>query len=264
MFKDPEIINLTPQLARTWLENSNNFRTISPGRVNKLAEDILKYGYKFDGNPFRFNDLNQLVDGQHRASAIIKINTTVKVLVVYGVDESTIDTGQTRQSSQFLIYKGEKYATELSGALGCLFRYKRDPKSIVNSNQSNKLSFSDMESLLESDPEIRNSVVFCKRVCDIGGSVRLNSAIHYLVSRKNLYKANEFINGIITGANLSENDPRLKLRNRLLTEKNTKRTSSQNEIAALTIKAWNTFFSNRNLTILKFGDKENFPELLGV
>ncbi len=51
-----EIIDVTPTMARKWLDESNfSNRPLNQHRISKIAHDIKNDKWVFDGTPIRFN-----------------------------------------------------------------------------------------------------------------------------------------------------------------------------------------------------------------
>jgi hypothetical protein len=66
-------------------------------------------------------------------------------------------------------------------------------------------------------------------------------------------KADEFFDGLAEGSMLPLTSPILKLRNLLLKDRGSKKLSmSDHELIAITIKAWNAFYSDQAVTTLKW------------
>jgi hypothetical protein len=77
---------------------------------------------------------------------------------------------------------------------------------------------------------------------------------------------NLFFHQLITGVNLTPTSPVLLLRERAISWYSSKGIVSEQEKAALIIKAWNAYISNRSVKLLKYtrgGESpEQFPTIL--
>lgn len=108
-----EVVNISPEMARKWLENNCVNRTISHGRVEMYARDMSAGKWLLNGEPIVFNKDGNLVNGQHRLSAVIRCGLTVKMLVIKGVENSDgaiYDRGRSRSTSDTLAMNGvDKY-----------------------------------------------------------------------------------------------------------------------------------------------------------
>jgi hypothetical protein len=97
-----EIVDVTPEQAETWLKrNYSGNRKFRRDQFYKMVAIIKAGGWLFDGSPIRFNDRSDLIDGQHRLTAIYRSGITCRCLVVTGLDHSAysvIDGGVSRSA----------------------------------------------------------------------------------------------------------------------------------------------------------------------
>lgn len=94
-----EIISVTPEMAKEFLNYNEQNRRIRQGWINYLAYLILHDEWKVTHQGLAFSDLGRMLDGQHRCHAIVKANKPVPVMISYGWDESVfsaIDCGIKR------------------------------------------------------------------------------------------------------------------------------------------------------------------------
>lgn len=103
-----EIMEITPKLAMDWLSTVPDYqRKIDERQVNKLIMAIQRKEWRINGAAIVFNEKGELIDGQHRLTAIYKSGQTVFSLVVTGIakDEITFASlGDTkpRRAQDFL------------------------------------------------------------------------------------------------------------------------------------------------------------------
>lgn len=106
------LVMMTPIVAREILQtNTKGQRTISAATVERYASDMTTDDWIFNGAPILISSNNELIDGQHRLTAIVESNTPQMLLVVAGVDASamaTIDAGRKRSYADIL--KMRKFA----------------------------------------------------------------------------------------------------------------------------------------------------------
>jgi hypothetical protein len=77
---------ITPQIALQYLEKNNNIRTPDLKRVTRLANSIKRGEWVTTHQGIAFNNIGQLVDGQHRLLAIVEANRAIELMVATGVD----------------------------------------------------------------------------------------------------------------------------------------------------------------------------------
>lgn len=95
-----EIQTVTPAMAKKWLEkNHPNNRPIVWGQVESLANDMARDAFTLTHQGVCFDGDGNLIDGQHRLSAVVKSGKSVKMVVCHndkGAFESAIDRGRPR------------------------------------------------------------------------------------------------------------------------------------------------------------------------
>jgi len=103
-----ELKTITPDLARKWLDAVPDFqRKLDRRQVDKIKIAIQRNEWRLNGAAIVFNERGDLIDGQHRLTAIAESSRPVQSLVVTGIskDELTFATlGDTkpRQAADFL------------------------------------------------------------------------------------------------------------------------------------------------------------------
>lgn len=105
-------IDITPQMAREILEKNNvKNRDLRQSHVKFIARAMATGTYRTTGQTISFNTRGELVDGQHRLSAIVLANKTVRLLVVTGVSPAAqdgIDCTIPRNTADRLGYAGQE------------------------------------------------------------------------------------------------------------------------------------------------------------
>jgi len=94
-----EIVTVTPELAKEWLQVAKINRKIRPGYIEFLRKEIEQGRWEFTAEAIRFDVNGDLIDGQHRLNAIIQANSPVTLLIVRGLSPKVfykIDTGMNR------------------------------------------------------------------------------------------------------------------------------------------------------------------------
>lgn len=111
------VMDVTPDIARAWLERNTHNRPVRFRHVESLARDMHNDRWHYDGSAIRFFDDGGLADGQHRLLAVVDSGRTVPFLVVPGLDraaQEVVDTGARRSTGDALALRGESNATLLA------------------------------------------------------------------------------------------------------------------------------------------------------
>lgn len=104
------LLDIGPDVARELLElNTKGQRTISKDAVERYAVDMSTLDWLFNGAAILISNSNELLDGQHRLTAIIESGESQVLLIVRGIDPAamvTIDAGRKRSYADGLRIRG--------------------------------------------------------------------------------------------------------------------------------------------------------------
>jgi len=130
-------MKITPRMAQEWWDkyqesvangSFENYRPFSERDCNAIVADIKAGRWHYDATPIRFDDNDNLIDGQHRIMAIIRAGIAVVSMVVWGVEGKEavrqIDTNRPRTLTQHFKNEGYKDAIVASGTCVTLWRLR--------------------------------------------------------------------------------------------------------------------------------------------
>lgn len=252
-------VTITPEMANDFLENNPKNRPLKRFHLAFLCEEMRKGRWKFNGDAIRVATDGTLIDGQHRLEAVRQTGVSIKTLMVSGLDPDvfdTIDSGAKRSAGDTLAVAGEKNGRNLASAL-----------VVANSILSGKTDFTrtikasnaEILNLLDRHPEIRKSVKWGNSLGRLTPP-SVSIAMHYIFSRVSQEKADEFFHMVATGEQLDIHDPAYLLRQRLIDNATAKGKLTRRYIAALFIKAWNSWRAGTKLKFLRFREAGESPE----
>jgi hypothetical protein len=263
----PEWVTVTPTQAATWLtRNHPRNRPLDRVHVKRLAGAILAGKWKQTAETVQSDEDGYLVNGQHRLTAIVQANRPASLLVAMGVDREAIeamDQGKVRSTADTLGTRGKTNTPTLAAATVILLQWERNqPLGAPSSFRRDELV-----ECSDRHPGLDDCVIMGRRaqkMLGLPGSVA--TALYYIFWEKNEVAATAFFERLITGANLSVDDPISRLRNRLIEAKGSRHlTIPRIEQAALTIKAWNLYRQGRLSKSLRWGNGgngEEFPTVI--
>jgi hypothetical protein len=107
------LMEITPQIAASFLEKNTSNRPLNNKHVKRLAREIEMGRWKLNGSTICLNG-EILIDGQHRLAAVVLSGCTIQSLVVEGLDSNvfaTIDAGKPRGAGDTLWLMGATNAT---------------------------------------------------------------------------------------------------------------------------------------------------------
>lgn len=91
MDMDMELVNVTPKIAKRYLENNGVNRTLSKKTIDAYARDMLNDKWKLKtGNAISISKDGVLLDGQHRLNAVIESDLAIPMWVCYGCDDDGV------------------------------------------------------------------------------------------------------------------------------------------------------------------------------
>ena len=111
-----ELVTVTPEMAKEWLNNMyHKQRPFKKSRAKEYAHDMSNGNWMLESSEMiKFNKDGQLIDGQHRLSAVVMSEMAVPFFVMTGARNEaydTIDSGAKRSVSDVL---KTKYGTTIS------------------------------------------------------------------------------------------------------------------------------------------------------
>ncbi len=260
---------VTPQQASSWLSNNPDNRKPSMSHVERLTQDMINGLFVFNGESIILDEDGALMDGQHRLMAIVASKTAQKMLVVKGVPRSTmrtIDRGEARTVADWLKIRGYSNYTTCGHAAHNLHIF--EVGSLHRSGATGKFHPADADSVLARHPGLVDSVTFAISLKEMMGlvykSVGTVAFLHYIFSRVDAQKANEFFTKLATGANLDKDSALWHLRNRLIADNQDKRKKMPPTVRmAFILKAWSFFSKGRAIKRLQYSEEETFPLVEG-
>jgi hypothetical protein len=250
-----KMMEITPADAERMLKLNDGNRPFNKHHVAVLAREMKMGRWKVNGDTICLSG-TRLIDGQHRLMAIVESGCTIETLVVDGVAADVFDTkdvGRRRSASDTLAIRGETNTANLAAALAVIDRYMTSRLTVTV-----RYTNTEVEELLCKYPEVRASIIkgaYTKKL--VPNSIL--TACHYLFAQKDCLLADQFVECLIDGNNLTEGSPVYLLRERLMANALSKAKLPSTFLMALIIKAWNAMRSGTKVRQLKFAQDEAFP-----
>lgn len=258
-----EILDVTPQLAETWLSRNPNNRNLRRAVVDSYARDMEAGSWALNGESVKFSTSNHLLDGQHRLSAIIEAGTTVPMVVVRGLPDDvmqTVDAGAKRSYSDALKLMGEENTSTLAAVARRAVMWERGMKTNTGAIRPTPFEMSDF---LERHPEVRSSAELAARLASRESlPASVYGLCHYLFAKLDPDEAGMFLKRVADGDEIPSTHPIGQLRRRITQLRVRGGRINETEGLALTIQTWNSVRAgNKNLRMPKGAlTNENFPE----
>lgn len=261
-----ELVDITPELAKEFLTKNAVNRRVRPDIVERLSKIILNGEWQVNADTFRFDWNGNMIDGQHRALAILATGVTVKSYVATGLapeSQETIDMGIKRTLSDILHLRGEKNTNQLAATISLLFRWDQ---TVIFNNARNNPTPGQALAFLEKHPEIRDAVRTSLRLSPkVDLSSTIIAACYYRFHEIDPDDARDFWQAVTTGFYLDESPARPDSSPYVLTKFLNREGRGQHKtpqyiLHGMVVKAWNAYRENRSVRLLSFKASERFPE----
>lgn len=174
---------ITPQRAQQYLALNKKNRNLNNRVVDAYAAEMKAGRWDSTSTPITFFEDNTLADGQHRLSAIVRANVTVKMFVCRNAPFSgNYDNGMPRNvRDQIYLAKGQKYSTFAVSVANLAVRAKK------KTNKFKPSTYEIEEWLKNSDMDVLNKIFIYAK----GNREELNARQSaYVLAAYSYYKNN--------------------------------------------------------------------------
>ena len=235
------VVEISPEIAREWLERNIGNRPIGQAHVAKLEGFIREGKWKMAGDPIRFSNSGKLIDGQHRLHAILNAGIAVTCVVMRGFDDEifdVLDGGRNRQKSDILFIElGLPVETckILASGTGWVLDYEREQYGFHGRAEKNEvLEFVKRNPLMIAAAEYAQGL---PRNCPVPRSIA--AFFYFHASQRNQASAERFLERFMIGAVDGASDNLLYLRNRCFSASVDRRPLSRPQVMRALIRLWN-------------------------
>lgn len=262
-------ILITSATAARWMERNVRNRPLSAFVVERYRRDMSEGRWVYAADPIRFDTAGNLLDGQHRLTALSMLDgLALPFLVVRGLPSETqmvMDQGRKRSAGQQLALKGTKNAANVAAGAkvyilwrsGLLFRDSQIAQSTVTT--------SAIEEWVEANRDVVdhvNAYFTTIRNSDAPPSVSFAAAVRF--SELHADHAYDFFHTLANGGG-GIGHPINTLDKRLQRIRREGFRMSQRDYLSLFILAWNATRDGRQMSKFQrpVGGRwtlENFPE----
>ena len=255
------VIDVTPDLARTWLRTNTHNRKLRDRAVADYARDMTAGHWTLNGEAIKFATDGTILDGQHRLHAVIAADLAVQMLVVVGLDpaaQETMDTGRKRTTGDVMGLRGEANAHTLAAVLRRVWAWRSGDYRFGGSYAATNRECAE---LLAQHPEIRRSTEIAVRTRNAFPHIPQSSlgVAHHLFSTLALDEATWFFQRIADGAELPLGHPVLALRARVTSERLDSVRMPEARHMAYLIRTWNATREGRALDRLVHPPNSSMP-----
>lgn len=251
-----------PREAEKYLGTNFNNRNLKMGKVSNYLRDMRSGSWRFNGETIKFDESDNLIDGQNRLTAVIESGVTLPFLVVRGLSratQGTIDTGAARSFGDYLKMNGYSHYHQKASVTNLFNKYE------TGNLASNKTpSISELCDVFVANPWIDAEA---SKYCEVSKKTPLTAAVSGtswgVLTRIDRADAEFFFKNLSSDVGHEEGSPILALRRALINDGEASTGRNTRLRLALVFKAWNKFRQGELVKVLAFkqggASPENFP-----
>lgn len=267
-----EVLKITPALAKSMLLKNKKNRPLDDRLVTSYATIMNNGEWRLSHQGICISQTGQILDGQHRLSAIVKCGKTIPFMVVSGLPDETmtvIDIGKKRTvGDAFHLLEVPNY-NFIAASLTRYFKYensvsddkaanKRGERYSIHQKYQMYLDNRDViDTLLRHAVKCRKKVKFMQ----ISSIVALGMHL-VLDGNYSLHKVMTFFGEVHLLDQFTPTPASKALSNIFLKYISGSEKMKPKYMDAVIIKAWNAWITSSNVKILKFSETESFPQLV--
>lgn len=260
-------MKVSPELCNEWIERNTHNRPCYEERVSMLAADMRAGRFKFNGDSIRFSPEGVLLDGQHRLRAAIKTGFTLDTNVVFGLPtdaQDTMDDQMVRSSAHQLALAGIPNSSQAAAVASLVLLHQR-----FGVQKSNQMAFRptkrEVNKFVQSDwsgaKQIQAAIQQARKLSRIGVTCAVGGFCYLLFASSDRARAELFFDELASGVGLSEDNPALLLRERLISNNATSKLKmTKTYMFALIFKAWNAYRQELRIRTLRWHNDGPNPE----
>lgn len=263
---ETSIALVTPEVAEEWLERNDNNRPLNRTTVDQIVKQIKRGEWQLTHQGIAFDEEGRLLDGQHRLHAVVRSGVPVEMMIIHDAPRSSfavLDTGRKRTGKDVLHLAGEVNTTHLASALRGLHLYRNAPEASWSGSKS-MVSNEQLIEILSENPGMRSALTKATAIHRAARITITAAAIGWYVTSEARPDIDQtpWFEGLTTGADLKSGDPRLTLRNTMVSlaagTRIRKRDDSREHLFYY-IKAWNSWAEGREQKVLRRSPNERMP-----
>ena len=249
-------VTVTPEQAAKWLNECNTHNRALSNKFVEVYTRMMKLGqWRYTYDPIIFDNTGILLNGQHRLWACVYAEVPFEGDLIFGADrelQDYIDDPRKRTVADQAHLRGVSNSVRSCALASMLLGWKTRGPSGLNYGSCYRPTKPELLKEVETNHKLDEVTTIAGKMPRSICTPTIAGTCYYLFSEQNLEKANQFFEGLRTGADLTSEDPVYLLRERL--QKNTANTKSKlstQQIVALFFNAWNAYKKGISLQRLR-------------
>lgn len=239
---------ITPAEAKWLLQNNNRNRLIKRRLVDLLVRDIKSGDFIVTHQGIAIDNAGNLLDGQHRLTAVAEAGKNVQMYVTRGLDPETmnvVDVGAKRSQADVLAIHGYMNTTALAASAMIYDSYLKGELS-SSRNHDRRINNFELLKFIDRHLELGQAIHWTlgnKRLRMLGSS-SVVAAFYAIFHRKNKAKAAEFFRVLVENFSEKKNHPAMVLMEHILRRKANNIRVTRAYLMAAFIRSWTNFLAN--------------------
>lgn len=242
------LVDVTPKQAEAWLASNRKNRRLRQRQVDAYARDMAAGNWQVTGEAIQFAENGDLINGQHRLTAVVQSGVTVPMFVVRGLNAeamTVLDSGAKRTSSDALALTGHKHTALLAAIARMALTVSVHGYATVG-----KATFTHSEicEFIDEHPELQDYAALASaaaRQIDASGT-----CVGYAMWR--LFSidpddAADFFDKATTGVNVEPGDPILTMVKRFAEARRHRETLGFEATLSIIFRTWNARRNGKTL-----------------
>jgi hypothetical protein len=231
-----------PDEAEFLLAANPDNRNLRPVKIAQFVKDMRHGRWTPNGESIIVSTEGELNDGQHRLAAILQSRIPQRLMVAFGYPRESrysVDTGAARTAGDHLTMAGQGYSQAMAAAARLIISYEQNNGRTLGRRAS--ITSLEVQERVKEDPLLQEVVRYCSNHRIPFARASTVAFVFYVLARIAPREAREYIDGVLTGLELSAHDPAYIARERLMRGNEKKLTDTQ--IVEILFRAWNYFAS---------------------
>lgn len=228
-----------PDEAEFLLSLNPKNRNLRPVKVAQFVKDMRHGRWISNGESIIVASTGELNDGQHRLAAVTVAKIPQKFMVAFGYPRESrysVDTGAARTAGDHLAMAGASYSNQSAAAARLVISYEQNGGRIIGRQQS--VTSLEIQERVKSDELLHEAVIYCEKHRIPFVRMSVISFAFYVLARVAPRHARQYMDGVLTGINLTASDPAYIVRDRIM---RSDAKLSTGELIELVFRGWNYF-----------------------
>lgn len=260
------IENVTPADAQVYLLKNGNNRPIRKDRVEFYLDQMRKGLWGVSNDDICFDWDGNLLNGQHRLNAVLKLGKPVRMGIKRGLDPATftiIDVGANRSVGDIFSISGVKNGNAKAAITKFYLQFKKGKLFDAGGIARFKLGNNEILAFAEKNEKRCDEVyAYTTKIYKTFKPIaaRYLGALYWVLSDIDTKSANDFFELYGTGIGLTSNHPVYVLRTKLLQDMNSMKKYPLTDKLVWFLMAWNYYRQGKTVTKFRYDDKSEYPK----